>query len=143
MENLIGILMVLTGFIISTVLFGSDRNISLFIWSEVFFSGIVVLIFTNFDLISPANFSLMTLFSVTGLSLLILFLNNFKKYLFLAGSIILLLLSWATSEIFPLLNFEFPLAITGRLTGVLIITFLIFAAVYFFRKSKSHQPPEE
>ncbi|NLT50439.1 MAG: hypothetical protein GXX85_05930 [Ignavibacteria bacterium] len=135
--------MVLTGFIISTVLFGSDRNISLFIWSEVFFSGIVVLIFTNFDLISPANFSLMTLFSVTGLSLLILFLNNFKKYLFLAGSIILLLLSWATSEIFPLLNFEFPLAITGRLTGVLIITFLIFAAVYFFRKSKSHQPPEE
>ncbi len=143
MGNLIGILMVLTGLILSAVLFGKDKNIQLFIWSEVFFSGIVVLVFTNFDLISPANFSLMTLFSVTGLSLLILFLNNLKNYYFLAGSLILLLLSWAAIEIFPSLNFEFPFAIAGRLLGFLIITFLIFAAVYFFRKLKSHQPPEE
>lgn len=143
MGNLIGILMVLTGLILSAVLFGKDKNIQLFIWSEVFFSGIVVLVFTNFDLISPANFSLMTLFSVTGLSLLILFLNNLKNYYFLAGSLILLLLSWAAIELFPSLNFEFPFVIAGRLIGFLIITFLIFAAVYFFRKLKSHQPPEE
>lgn len=143
MDTLIAVVMMITGLLITMRLFGSGENILLFISSLLFFAGVELFVITNFDLIFPFNFRILSVFAIASAGMLTVYFNNLRKLVFLAGSAGFSVLSWLSVKVFPEVTIDIPFLYANRILTTLVFLIIIAGLIILInRRIKNHSEEE-
>jgi hypothetical protein len=143
MNDLLGIVMLVSGFFIAVKVFGSNYNLVLFFSSVIFLMGVELLVLNNFDLLLPYNFPFMIFFVISGGGLIILYINNLKKYFYLLGALSSIFTGWLFLKILPPINIQFPYLFFSERAKIIWIVIFLAAGIILWLNLRKDQSAEE
>ena len=131
------------GLVITYRTFGSRYRAILFFASAIFLMGVELVVLSNFDLLLPANFSLMTIFASAGGGLIILYISDPKNYLFLTGGILSVFAGWASIKLLPPIIYSMPYLFSSFRMKIFWVLVLIIAGILIWQNFKRDHSSEE
>lgn len=89
-EDVLGYAIIILGLSLVYPAYRSNQKLIIFVGSGIFLTGIAIIIFSSFELNAGAKFITPLLLIITGISLLVVYLSEISKKIFLIISVIAL-----------------------------------------------------